>query len=230
MRLSFCRVAEFQRRGIVHLHAVIRADGPDTDQLPITAEQLADACLKGARAIKVSHSRGVATWGAEVDAQGLDPREVERNEIAGYVSKYATKSSDGSDSLDRRITSEADLARRGLSPHVRRMAETAWRLGADPELDHLHLRRHTHTLGYGGHFLTKSLLYSTTFRSLRAARSEWRERRRHGDVAPCDQAVEADWQLMGIAWSNVGEALFAEDKWQQRVDEIKAANEDRYWV
>jgi hypothetical protein len=35
---------------------------------------------------------------------------------------------------------------------------------------------------------------------------------------------------MGIGWSNRGEALFAEDKWRQREDEIRAANEDRYWV
>ena len=34
VRLSFCRVAEYQRRGIVHLHAVIRADGPE-QTLPV---------------------------------------------------------------------------------------------------------------------------------------------------------------------------------------------------
>ncbi|HXY28550.1 MAG TPA: replication initiator, partial [Acidimicrobiales bacterium] len=29
VRLASCRVAEFQCRGVVHLHAVVRADGPD---------------------------------------------------------------------------------------------------------------------------------------------------------------------------------------------------------
>ncbi len=33
--LSFCRVAEYQRRGVVHLHAVIRADGVDGEPPPL---------------------------------------------------------------------------------------------------------------------------------------------------------------------------------------------------
>ncbi len=40
IRLSFCRVAEFQRRGVVHLHAVLRADGVDGKPPPLTAEDL----------------------------------------------------------------------------------------------------------------------------------------------------------------------------------------------
>jgi hypothetical protein len=37
--LSFCRVAGYQRRGVIHLHAVIRADGVDGATPPLTAEE-----------------------------------------------------------------------------------------------------------------------------------------------------------------------------------------------
>src|SRR4029079_95932 len=46
-RLSYAKVAEYQRRGLVHFHAVIRLDGPDgpTDSPPpgLTHAALCDA-------------------------------------------------------------------------------------------------------------------------------------------------------------------------------------------
>jgi len=56
VRLSFCRVAEFQCRGVVHLHAVVRADGLDVGVPPVDAEQLAAACLHAARPLPVEVS------------------------------------------------------------------------------------------------------------------------------------------------------------------------------
>ena len=55
-----------------------------------------------------------------------------------------------------RILSDSDLKGRGLPPHMFNMVATAWRLGSDPRLSSLGLRRHAHHLGYSGHFLTKS--------------------------------------------------------------------------
>jgi len=94
IRLSFCRVAEFQRRGVVHLHAVVRADGLDGGVPPVDAEQLAAACLHAARAVSVPHPRGMARWGRELDAQVLDRAHGRAQRVAGYVAKYATKSSE----------------------------------------------------------------------------------------------------------------------------------------
>src|SRR5690606_41465834 len=34
LRLSFAKLAEYQRRGVVHFHAVIRLDGPDAPTTP----------------------------------------------------------------------------------------------------------------------------------------------------------------------------------------------------
>ena len=43
------------------------------------------------------------------------------------------------------------------------MVATALDLSEDPDLSRLNLGRHAHRLGFGGHFLTKSQNYSTTF-------------------------------------------------------------------
>ena len=129
--MSFCRVAEFQRRGVVHLHAVIRADGVDGKLPPLTAEDLARAALSAAGAIAVVHPLGIAHWGSQVDVQLLDRSAGSGvQQVASYVAKYATKSSDGGGALDAPIRSEEDLACRSLPPQLRRMAETAWALWA----------------------------------------------------------------------------------------------------
>jgi hypothetical protein len=114
-----------------------------------------------------------------------------------------------------------------LSPHLRRMAEVAWTLGADERFAHLHLRRHAHSLGYGGHFLSKSRRYSTSFRALKADRVAWRSQQRHG-VATTDHSVEARWRAVGIGWASPGEALFAGFQQRQRATEIRLANEEWY--
>jgi hypothetical protein len=226
--LSFCRVAEYQRRGVVHLHAVIRADGVDGTMPPLNVEQLARASLSAARAVTVTHALGVARWGSQVDVQPLDRNDGQRaQKVASYVAKYAIKSSADNGALDSRIMSEEDLARRPLSPHQRRMAEVAWTLGANERFAHLHLRRHAHSLGYGGHFLSKSRRYSTSFRALKADRVAWRSRQRHGVATP-DHSVEARWRAVGIGWASPGEALFAGFQQRQRATEIRLANEEWY--
>ena len=54
-RLSFVKVAEFQRRGVVHFHALIRLDGPGDGftppDLPLTAADLADAISEAAASV-----------------------------------------------------------------------------------------------------------------------------------------------------------------------------------
>jgi hypothetical protein len=235
VRLSFCRVAEYQRRGVVHLHAIIRVDGVDDGPPSVSAEELVQACLRAVRAVRVRHPRGEATWGTEVDVQVLDREEGRAGKVASYVAKYATKSAEDSGVLDRPIQTTEDLDARPLTPHLRRMVETAWDLGEDPELRNLQLRRYAHALGYNGQFLTKSQRYSSTFANLRAERSQWREDRRLRGVAPPEQtpfvnAPMAEWEVVGIGWASRGEARFAEDRWLQRLEDLSLANEDRYSV
>ncbi len=229
VRLSFCRVAEFQRRGVVHLHAVIRADGSGGTPPPVSAEQLAHAVLLASRAIAVPHPRGVARWGQQIDVQILQRSdESAMKSVSGYVAKYATKSSEDSGVLDTRIRSADDLARRRIPVHLRRMAEVAWILGGEASYESLHLRRHAHSLGYGGHFLSKSRRYSTTLGALRAARQQWRKNRARNGPEFGDRSVHARWSAVGIGWRDKGEATWVEAQRRRREDERRCANEYLY--
>jgi len=228
MRLSFCRVAEFQRRGVVHLHAVVRADGPEGASPPIGFEQLTEACAAAARSVSVSHARGTARWGKEMDVQVLGHGDERAAKVATYVAKYATKSSSEDPRLDGRIASPQDLEARALPAHLHRMVATALELDAEPELRHLHLVRHAHRLGFGGHFLTKSRGYSTTFAALREARAQWNEARRHGGQVPDDRITEGHWRAIGAGWANQGESLFASHQQRQRAEDRREVLSDWY--
>ncbi len=145
-------------------------------------------------------------------------------------SKYATKSSDGWGALDAPIRSEEDLARRSLPPHLRRMAETALALGADAGFQPYGLRRHAHGLGYGGHFLSKSQGYSTSFSALKTARAAWREAMRGGGHGgeKADRSLVRRLRAIGVGWANPGEARWAEFQQRQRSEERRLGNEEWY--
>jgi uncharacterized Zn-finger protein len=228
VRLSFCRVAEFQRRGVVHLHAVVRADGPGDTPPAVGTEELANACLGAARSVSVPHSHGIARWGNEIDVQILGQGDERAAKVATYVSKYATKSSSDDARLDGRIASFEDLEARGLPTHLHRMVATALELDTEVGLGHLHLARHAHRLGFGGHFLTKSRRYSTTFAALRGARAQWNEARRHGGRALEDIVTEGRWRAVGVGWANQGESLFAARQQRQRAEDRQEVMLDWY--
>jgi Replication initiator protein, pSAM2 len=196
-RLSYAKVAEYQRRGLVHFHAVIRLDGPDGPADPppagLSQEALRDAITTAARAATLTASRPdgtplVLAWGAQLDLRPVTPTtarhlENEAGEItdaalAGYIAKYATKSTGAvaEDGPDRPIRDEANIAYLDVPPHHRKMIGTAWQLGELPQYDGLNLRRWAHMLGFRGHFLTKSRAYSTTFSAIRHERRTWRLR------------------------------------------------------
>lgn len=90
IRLEHCKVAEFQRRGLVHFHAVVRADGPDGSPPPIDVSLLDTACQASIRSVEIAHALGPIRWGSEVDIQPLCRDERSRR-VASYVAKYATK-------------------------------------------------------------------------------------------------------------------------------------------
>ena len=69
------------------------------------------------------------------------------------------------------------------------MITTAWRLGGGQLTPGpTRLCKWAHMLGYGGHFLTKSRRYSTTFGNLRRARTEHRKR----NATPAANATPGD--------------------------------------
>jgi hypothetical protein len=195
-RLSYAKVAEYQRRGLVHFHAVMRLDGPEGATTPCPAglddDALRDAVQHAARTALVTTARPDGTvldlrWGSQVDLRPVTPtaaRQVEDPDtgaitdtaLAGYIAKYATKGTGATDGADRPIRDGDHIAYLDVTAHHRAMIATAWELGSHEFYAPLNLRRWAHMLGFRGHFLSKSQRYSVTFRAMRADRRLWRLR------------------------------------------------------
>jgi hypothetical protein len=178
-RLNYLKVAEFQRRGLVHFHVVIRADGPDgpNSHPPawLTSEFLARR-LKGLiEEVDATTVLGDSVgWGSQFDVADFSGVGDESRKVASYVAKYATKTTDGSMGFARRFTTRSRIEFARSDAHAKRIALAAWDLGEVPQLESLHLRDHAHSFGFTGQLITKSRGFSTTFSDLRAARAAFR--------------------------------------------------------
>ncbi len=227
-RVSFAKVAEYQRRGAVHFHAVIRLDGPEGGTTPppawATAGLLTDAIHAAASAARVAgpvvdgRERSF-TFGRQLDVRTIrshdfnGPAELTDRAVAAYIAKYATKGAEtATGTLDRPIRFLAELAQARLTDHARRMIRTAWTLGARTELEELRLRAWAHMLGFRGHFSTKTRRYSTTLGALREARAEWRRAQALG-LDP-QQPQDQDETTYVIAhWAFAGTGLSPAETW-----------------
>ncbi|WP_142214575.1 replication initiator [Streptomyces sp. SLBN-118] len=235
-RVSFAKVAEYQKRGAVHFHAVIRIDGPEGSQsFPpawATAELLTDAIRGAARHAAVSgpmvDGRPHAfRFGRQLDVRPIrsadfeGPAELTERAVAAYIAKYATKGAEAATgTLDRPIKFLAELAHARITDHARQMIRTAWLLGARKDLAELRLRAWAHMLGFRGHFSTKTRRYSTTLGALRNARAEWRRAQALAALPEEFRSVEVDqdeettyvvahWAFAGIGMTRGEEWLSA---------------------
>ncbi|MGW3022738.1 replication initiator [Streptomyces sp. NPDC001221] len=223
-RISFAKVAEYQKRGAVHFHAVIRIDGPEGgDSAPpawATAELLSDAIEAAATTVRVDgpvidERAHTFVFGRQLDVRTIrsadfdDGQELTERAVAAYIAKYATKGAEtATGTLDRPIRFLAELAQARISEHARRMIRTAWSLGARPELADLRLRAWAHMLGFRGHFSTKSRRYSTTLGALRDARADWR-RAQASPPVPHD----GETTLVLAHWAFAGTGLSRAEAW-----------------
>jgi hypothetical protein len=188
-RPRYVKVAEYQARGVVHFHAVIRLDAPGDDYQPppvgITADILADAITRAAAAaaITVEHRDQAVTltFGPQTDTRPVrrdtivaTGQPLNADAVANYIAKYATKTLTAPGVPDTRIRHQVDIEHLRCPAHYRRMITTAWQLGHRHGPGGSRFRAWAHMLGYGGHFLTKSRRYSVTFGQLRTARAEHR--------------------------------------------------------
>jgi hypothetical protein len=229
VRVSYAKVAEFQRRGAVHFHAVLRLDAATQCRCPgclapppepFTADLLELALRETVPAVRVpcppvddDDPARFARWGSQLDVRNITTGDdqagaLSAEQVAGYVAKYATKATESFGSgLDRRLT-EGDLARLELPAHVAELVQACWELGARPSLSRLRLRAWAHMLGFRGHWSTKSRRYSTTMTALRRARVQYAKRRRARDGVPLDawsRVEDDDLAAVVIAtWSYVG--------------------------
>ena len=110
VRISYAKVAEFQRRGAIHLHAVIRLDAATDCRCPgclapppepFTATLLEEALRLAVPAVRVpcpavdGEPERYARWGEQLDVRNItrdeQAGELSAEQVAGYIAKYATK-------------------------------------------------------------------------------------------------------------------------------------------
>jgi Replication initiator protein, pSAM2 len=238
VRISYAKVAEFQRRGAIHFHAVIRLDAATDCRCAgclapppagFTAGLLEEALRLAVAEVRVpcpplDHELGrYARWGEQLDVRNItradaQAEELSAEQVAGYIAKYATKGTESFGSgLDRRLRA-GDLERLDKLPaHVAELVRAAWELGSRPELDGLRLRPWAHMLGFRGHWSTRSRRYSTTMGALRRARVAFAKRRRAKDGVPLDawgRPEDEDQVVIVASWVFVGAGYETEgERW-----------------
>jgi hypothetical protein len=226
VRVSYVKVAEFQRRGVVHFHALWRLDTPDDGDglqppdAPFDARLLVDAitaALPRATVPAEDQAEDPYAWGAQHEVRALklgeDPALAGR--IAGYLAKYATKSTQDAGGAAHRIEEAHELHGLRCREHARRLIMAAWDAGDREDVDTDRVRRWAHQFGYGGHCFTKSRRFSTTFKALREARAKHAA---GGAVAAGEASLGSDhnllqvrvWGFTGRGYRKAGDALLAD--------------------
>ena len=220
-RIRFVKVAEYQARGVVHFHAVIRLDAPGENYHPppaaYTADLLCDAIDQAAAAVALPAGHGgqvvMLGFGRQTDRRPLRRNAVvstgkplDAEAVANYIAKYATKTLTAPGVPDTRIRHAFEIGALHCSAHYRAMITTAWQLGARQATGDSRFRQWAHMLGYGGHFLTKSRRYSVTFGHLRAARTGYRHAERHpdGERDPWGRPLDETVVLVLSTWTYAG--------------------------
>jgi hypothetical protein len=220
-RVSFVKVAEFQRRGVVHFHALIRLDGPGEDyqppQISVDAAGLADAIRQAAAHVRLTvETPGLALalrFGEQIDIQTVNSGptgELTPEHAARYIAKYATKSAEHFGLGHHRITPEA-LPLLDVTDHVNHLVRVAWQLGEHPAYQGV--RRWVHMIGFRGHFASKSRRYSTTLGAIRGERRAYRQQQAAEHTRELldedTTLVVSHWEFTGLGYLTTGDTTLA---------------------
>ncbi|MFB7637046.1 replication initiator protein RepSA, partial [Streptomyces sp. NPDC056149] len=225
-RVSFGKVAEYQKRGAVHFHAVIRFDGPGGPHTPppawATHDLLTDAIHAAAARVQLdvpaAGDQPVRTlrWGTQLDIQAIgafgDGEDITEQAVASYVAKYATKAAETTGTVDHRIGNKEALVLLGVPEHPAQLIAAC--LDLHPLYPDRKLRDWAHMLGFRGHFSTKSRAYSTTLGALRQVRADYRaaQQRTALGLPDPDQHPEAT-TLVLAHWSYAGHGHTPGESW-----------------
>ena len=222
LSIRFVKVAEYQARGVVHFHAVIRLDANTKEGFAppparYTAALLCDAIALAARAVRIDapgsgpHIR--LGFGRELDTRPIwredfaaTGKPLDPGAVANYIAKYVTKAVDVPGLPDTRIRHALEIDALRCSAHHKRMVATAWDLGARASVGDPRFRLWAHQLGYGGHPLTKSRRYSVIFGYIRGERVTARRLERHpdGERDPWGRPLDDRVVLVLANWSYAG--------------------------
>jgi hypothetical protein len=253
VRVSHGKAAEYQARGAIHFHVLLRLDGfdpadPDAIVPPraaLTAADLQDAIRHAAAAItcrtlphSVPPGGWTIAWGTELDIRVITMAgtgTITDLAVASYLAKYSTKGTEATGHASARITSDTiDLYANPDGTHPERLIAACWQLGHHP--GYASLRRWAHMLGFGGHFLTKARRYSICFRDLREARITYRRGQdhgpEHGPIRTADHTEEETTLIVGTftyagtGWKTSGDAFLASTAADQARKRREAGCED----
>jgi hypothetical protein len=149
IRLEFSKAAEMQRRAAVHLHCIIRLDGydpddPDARPAPPAALDAADivaAVDHAAATVDFTTKPHPAnpegwpiSWGRQVLTKVITTAaagDVTHAQVAAYLAKYATKSTEVTGHTSNRLTTDTiDLYADPEGSHTERLIDACWRLGS----------------------------------------------------------------------------------------------------
>ncbi|MER6915246.1 replication initiator protein RepSA [Streptomyces sp. NPDC000594] len=225
-RVSFGKVAEFQKRGAVHFHAVIRLDGADGPDSPppawATTGLLDDAIRAAAARARVSVPAAGAfpaldlRWGEQVDVRPIttadDGSELTDQAVAAYVAKYATKAAETTGTPDRPVGNHEALFLLDVPDHTRRLIAAC--LDLHPHYPGRRLRPWAHMLGFRGHFSTKSTRYSTTLGALRQTRADYRARQERRERGLPEDLGDTEGTTLTLAhWTYAGHGHTPGESW-----------------
>jgi hypothetical protein len=191
--VQYSKVAEYQRRGLIHFHALVRLDGPKADDAfapapdGVTAQLLAQVVEETVRSVRFTAPPvfagdvpRVLAFGAQVDSRPVkvghrtdDPdRPLDAEQVAGYLAKYSTKSA--TDTVDGEASNLHLRRVQAVAAELATLVEDEWVGDRMPcalkELPYGLLGKWHTALGFRGHFATKSRRYSVTLGALRRAR------------------------------------------------------------
>jgi hypothetical protein len=131
LRVSYAKVAEWQRRGNIHFHAVMRFDGPDgpAELPPVWASTglLINTVRSAARrvAFTVPGIRTVLRFGRQLDIRPISPGrtgdDLTERAVASYIAKYVTKSEVAGVTVARPVKDLATIAVLPVTEHTRTM-------------------------------------------------------------------------------------------------------------
>lgn len=232
VRVSFAKVGEYQARGVIHFHAIIRLDGPPADEenfpaplVDVDSTWLADLFQQAAASVEyeappVSPAAPghLLRFGAQVDARpvhqgaGRDNLSgaIHPETVAAYIAKYSTKSAADLDPGDRLVNSHLARARSTVL-QLAELASITYPPGLpDPHNPYLLLGKWAHMLAFRGHFASKSRRYSTTMGRLRSERRRFERAKELSpdevvDLAALDQQLSDDETTLLINdWRFVG--------------------------
>lgn len=247
--VSYVKVGEYQRRGLMHFHVVMRLDRampkyradeinapPARFDLEILERAVRAAIADVAAPLPDELGGGHVRWGKELDVRPIGAQAgIDPGRCAGYLAKYATKSTEQAGGTVTRVR-EDQVDGLAIREHARTLIRRYFELAHDPALAGRRFGRYAHAFGYRGHCLTKSRRYSTTLKALREARErhvhEQLRERAHEDASqrelaetPHDEWI-AHWEFAGRGHLTTADAFLARSAAARARENRRVAREE----